>query len=620
LILASHLHAADTGPTLSLEVDARDLPRRLLHADLRVPCQAGKLRLWYPKWVPGTHAPSGPIQNIGGLRIETGDGKTLEWRRDDVELYCVTCTVPAGATEVRVRLDYICNEASVGASGHSSYGNASLGVVNWSNCLVYPEGPSADATRVHLRLQLPKGWSYATALETAGQKEGLVDFRTGSLRELVDCPLIAGEHLRSIKLDTGSHPPAYLDIASEAPSALQLEQRVIDAYAKVVTEACTLFGSAPYPEYHFLVTCSNELSYYGLEHRKCSVNGVAERDLIDDARRKGWIANLLPHEYVHSWCGKYRQPAGMCTPDFQTPLKTSQLWVYEGLTEYLGEILLVRSGLITDKEYVEMLANNIAVLRRQEGRRWRPLEDTAIANYILRSPSKNWHDLRRGQDFYYEGMLLWLEADAIIRETTRGKRSLDDFCKKFFGQGAGKGPIVPYEPADIFRTLGEVAEYDWEQFFTRRISATQEALPLDVVERLGYRMQYALKPSAYLEYLQTGPRGNRSIAVHDSLGLSFSEDGKILDVVPRMPGDKAGLASGMQVIGVNSKKFSRQRLYDAVADSVTRRKIELLLLDGDNFRTVALDYADGPRYLELVRNPSRSDILSDILKPTGPKR
>jgi predicted metalloprotease with PDZ domain len=323
---------------------------------------------------------------------------------------------------------------------------------------------------------------------------------------------------------------------------------------------------------------------------------------------------LLPHEYVHSWCGKFRRPAGLCTPDFHTPHKTRLLWVYEGLAEYLGEVLMVRGGLVTPMEYREMLAATISTLSHREGRRWRSLEDTAVASHLLRGSSPNWNDLRREQDYYFEGALLWLEVDAMLRERSQGKRSLDDFCRKFLGANPSHARMVPYELPEILAILRELADFDWDAFFARRTSQPLDALPLEVVSRCGYRLRYAAEPSGYLRYQERG-----TVSALDSLGLSFSAEGRILNVVPGMIGDRAGLAPGMKVIGVNSKTFSRQRLLDALADSVAFRKIEFLLVEGEEFRTVSLNYSDGLRYLELIRDPSKPDILAEILKPaTGP--
>jgi predicted metalloprotease with PDZ domain len=604
---------AGLGPALSIDVDARDLPRRLVHSRIQVPCQPGELRLWFPKWIPGTHGPCGPIQNVGGLYLETPDGKKVDWQRDEVELFRVSCQVPDGVHQITVRLDTIGNEPAVLAAGYLTYGNASVGIINWSTCLLYPEGPSRDEISARLSLRLPPRWKFATALKTEAAKDAEATFQTVSLTDLVDCPLIAGEHLRTIRLNTGPNPPAFLDLVSESPSALELDQHMIDIYSRVVQEAGALFGTCHYPEFHFLVTCSDDLGYLGLEHLTSSINGVHSQDLKSDAGRRGWVANLLPHEYVHSWCGKFRRPAGMCTSDFHTPEKTRLLWVYEGLAEYLGELLQVRSGLINPQQYRASLAATINSLSHRDGRRWRPLEDTAVASQFLRGGSPNWNELRREQDYYFEGMLVWLEADAIIRERSGGKKSLDDFCRKFLGANPSTAKVVPYDRPEIVSILRELTEFDWEAFLDKRVTQTQDALCLDVVGRIGYRVNYTAEPSQPVASLS---RANRAaISALDSLGLSFGDDGRVVDVIPRMVGDQSGLAPGMKVIGINQKTFGQQSMHDALVDSIKLKKIELLLTDGDRFRTVVLDYAGGPRYFELVRDSSKPDLLADIVKP-----
>ena len=613
--LPAAARAADAAP-LELDADARDLPRHLVHVRLTIPCQPGKtLRVWYPKWIPGAHSPAGPAENVAGLRFEAPGGKTLPWKRDEVEPHCVAVEVPAGAASVAARLDYIANPGNAGASGHDTVSSRSVAAVNWNSLVLYPEGVPASQLRVHVRLHLPDGWKYATPLKPEKEQGGAAAFRPVSLEELVDSPLIAGEHLQSFPLESGPGPPAFLHVAAESASALRLDPKTLATFGKLTREAVALFGTAHYPEYHFLVTCSDDLGYFGLEHHACSLNGVHERDLLESKKLRGWVANLLPHEYAHSWCGKYRRPAGMCTPDFHTPQRTALLWVYEGLTTYLGDVLMVRCGLADAGEYREQLALRVGDLMRRDGRRWRPLEDTAAAGWLLRAPSPYWNDLRRQQDFYEEGMLLWLEADAILRDASQGKRSLDDFCKRFMGKDAGATRVVPYDRFDVVRVLKGLADHDWETFFDRRVTATQETLPLEVVGRAGYRLRYADRPSAYLQWLEEGGRRAGFVSARHSLGMTFSEDGRVLTVNPGLPGDRAGLVPGTQVAGVNGRKFSRQRLLDALADSPTRRKVELLLLEGDRFRTVTLDYADGPKYLELVRHPERPDHLADVLRP-----
>ena len=506
---------AGEGPALRLEVDARDLPRRLIHSRIEFPCKPGKLALWYPKWVPGTHAPCGPVQDVAGLRLETSQGKSIPWRRDETDPYRVECDVPDGVNALIVRLDMICNSPAVSAAGYLTYGNHAIGIINWATCLMYPEGPSADETRVAMTLRLPATWNYACVLEADPKGGGppggkAVKFREVSLTKLVDNPMIAGEHVRQIPLDVGKNPPAFLDLVSESPSALQVGPPVIAMYSRVVQEAGAMFGTCHYPAFHFLVTCSDDLGYLGLEHLECSINGVHERDLLDQSRIRGWVANLLPHEYVHSWCGKFRRPAGMCTPNFQTPQKTRLLWVYEGLTEYLGEVLMARAGLVSPAEYRRMLTSSIGSLSHREGRRWRSLEDTGAASHLLRGHSPNWNELRRDQDYYFEGALIWLEADAIIREKTKGKKSLDDFCRKFLGGKPTKAHVEPYELADVVKVLRELADFDWDAFFAQRASQPLDALPVDVVGRCGYRLTYSSRPPNAASRIARGG-GRRSL-------------------------------------------------------------------------------------------------------------
>src|SRR6266566_17217 len=498
LVSLSLAHAGDSSSGVRLEVDAREISRKMLHAREELPAKPGPLVLWFPKWIPGTHAPGGPIQNIGGLRLETPDGKPISWRRDETEVCRLECTVPDDVDGIVVRLDYICNQPSVTSEGVDSFGDAQLGIVNWNTCLLYPEKVSIDDLRISARLLLPAKWRFGTALKPTRETSGAVEFEPETLRNLVDCPLICGEFLRTIELKPKNFPPVFMHLVSESPEAIQLDERVIDQYRNVASEAGALFGGGHFSEYHVLVTCSDQVGLSGVEHLSSSMNGVRERDLIDDKKRKGWVADLIPHEFSHSWCGKHRRPAGMLTTNFHTPERTSLLWVYEGLTQYLGDLLAVRSGLTSTNEYLVTLAAYIGDMMRTEGRRWRPLEDTAIANHILRAGSRNWGLLRRSQDYYTEGLLLWLEADVIIRQQSDGHHSLDDFCKKFMGPQRNE-KIVPYDRAEVIQTLKELADDDWESFLHERVDVPQTALPLTVVERCGYRLQYATKPSEILK-------------------------------------------------------------------------------------------------------------------------
>lgn len=597
---------AEEAPPLLIEVDARQLPRRLVHTTMEVPCKAGELRLWYPKWYPGSHGPMGRLEDVGGLQVETSDGRKLSWERDDVELFCVKVQIPEGLAAIRVKMTTICNSPGVDAAGIYTYGNNQVGVINWNTCVLYPEGPKADNQPIKLKLKLPEKWKHASALKVEKTEQDVITFKTVSLTDLIDNPLIAGEFLRDITLNSGSTPPAYMHIASDSADALKVDDKVIAEYSKLVQEAGAMFGVAHYPEFHFLVTCSDELGYFGLEHLQCSINGIRKRDLIDDKARVGWVAMLIPHEYVHSWCGKYRRPATMITPNFHSPQRTKMLWVYEGLAQYLGDILMVRSGIVTPETYRDTLNGYIQGQLRKTGRNWRSLEDTSASGYLLRRSSPNWGDMRRDQDFYFEGMLLWMECDAIIREESKGKKSLDDFCKIFFASVPGQKQVVGYGLEDVVQALQQTQPYDWNSLLTRRVKTPLESLPLDFLVKLGYRMEYSDQPPKAV---------NRNVSIaEDSLGLRMAGT-RILTVYAGTPADKANLAVGMRINEVNGEKYSVEKMQQALVDSVKKKTIELQVQSGESTQKVTVNYGNGLRYRVLKRLEEKPDLLMEIYKP-----
>lgn len=613
LPLLAALTAFAAPPQLSIDVDARELGRSLLHSRVEMPATPGEMIVWYPKWMPGVHAPGGPVANLGGLRFTTAKGEPIEWKRDDEEPFRFHVTVPAGVDRVVAQLDYICNQPTANSSGIDSFGNSLLGVINWNTVLLYPEGASIDAATAKVRLRLPEGWRFGTALKTEQQTAEGVSFAAGTLRTVVDSPLICGQHFRDVELTGKKTPPVFMHLVSESAAAIQIDDKLIERYRALVAEALELFGVAHFESYHFLVVCSDQLPGNGLEHMASSFNAVGERELIDEKKRKVWPAYLLPHEFVHSWCGKYRRPAAMLTTNFHTVERTKLLWIYEGLTQYLGEVLTVRAGLLTQEEFLPQFAGKVDWLMRQAGRKWRSVEDTATASWLLRAKSPAWTQLRRGQDYYDEGLVTWIEADAIIRDKSGGQRSMDDFCRKFFAKQPKNPPVAGYELDEVLGILRGLADYDWAKFFRERIEQPREELGLGFLETLGYRLQYSPKPSEYAKERDTDRKQTSAGA---SLGMSVADDGKIVSVIPGMPADAAKLASGMTVAGVNGRKFSGQRLKDAISDSVASRAVELLVLDGDVFRTVPLSYAEGPKYLELVRRADRTDVLAAIVKAT----
>jgi predicted metalloprotease with PDZ domain len=606
-----HTRAAEA--PIALAVDARDISRRILHAKLQIPASPGPLTLLYPKWIPGEHSPTGPITDLVGLKMSAG-GQPIAWRRDPVETCIFHLEVPAGASNVEVTLDYLlASDPSGFSSGASS--SATLGAVSWNTVLLYPQGAAANAITYSARLQLPEGWKYATALPRAGESPEGIQFQPVTLERLIDSPLIAGAHLRTFDLSPGSQAPQRLNVVAESAAALEMTPEDQGRFSNLVQEANALFGAHHYRSYDFLLTLSEQVAHFGLEHHESSDDRGPERMLIDEAIRKNW-AFLLPHEMVHSWNGKYRRPAGLATPDYQAPMRTELLWVYEGLTDYLGEILAARSGLWNVTNYTEQLAMHTDMLEHQRGRDWRPLVDTTDAAQLLYAARDEGTSWRRSTDFYPEGTLIWLEADVTIRRQTQGQRSLDDFCRQFFG-GENTGPqVVTYTLADVIKALNEVAPFDWSGFFQSRIYSVRSHAPLGGIQEGGWRLVYRDTPSDMLKGFEADLK---LIVLADSIGLVLKQEGRILDVIPGSPADRAGIGAGMKLLGVNGRRWTPELLRTAIKETKTS-PIELLVENGDVFKTCRLEYHDGERYPYLERDSAKPDVLADIIQPRAPER
>jgi predicted metalloprotease with PDZ domain len=429
--------------------------------------------------------------------------------------------------------------------------------------------------------------------------------------------VIAGSHFRTIKLTESTAPSFQIDMVSDSDAALQMSPEQIVNYGQLVVEANKLFGGHHYEHYHFLYTLSDNVAHFGLEHHESSDDRVPERTLLDEPLRKA-SADLLPHEFVHSWNGKYRRPLGLATADYQQPMKGDLLWVYEGLTEYLGSILAARSGLRTPEDQHEHLAVIAAYLDRYPGRTWRPLSDTAVAAQLLYNAPGSWFSWRRGVDYYDEGELIWLEADTIIREQTKGARSLDDFCRRFHGAPSTAPMVKPYTFDDVVNTMNEVAPYDWRTFFNTRLNSTDPRAPLGGLSNSGWRLVYS---DVENENQKAFGEANKTADLSYSIGIKLNEDGAIGDAVPGTSGYAAGLGPGMKIIGVNGSAFS----IDAVREAIRAAKsspapLELLVQNGGSLKTYSVNYHDGERFPHLERDPSRPDLLQQIIKPLQARR
>jgi predicted metalloprotease with PDZ domain len=599
--------------SMQVSVDLHDAPRNLYHSQLTIPVKPGPLTLVYPKWIPGNHRPSGPIANVTGVKIEAG-GQTLTWERDSVDMYAFHLDVPAGANELRVWLDTITNDGSAGGGGPAATTNVLD--LNWNQVVLYPQGATSDEVEIRPSVSLPAGWKFGTALSVAivtksGTNE-IVGFKPVSLTTLIDSPLIAGDHYRKIELTKPGETPAHvIDMVSESETGLAMTPADESAYRKLVAETGALFGARHYLDYHFLLTLSDDAGHHGVEHHQSSDNSVEERTLLDPELHM-LEADLLPHEFTHSWNGKYRRPAGLATGNYQDPMKGDLLWVYEGLTEYLGRVLTARSGLWSPEQYREALAATAAMLDHRAGRTWRPLEDTARSVQILRMAGSEWQSWRRGLDYYPEGELIWLEVDTRIRQQTNGQKSLDDFCRLFHGGESGPPKVVPYTFDDVVAALNQVAPYDWARLLKERVNATVAGAPLGGIERGGWRLVYTDQPNTFIH---SAEEIEKYEDVAYSLGFVVKKDGEFADVIYGSPAYLAGIGPGMKLIAINGRAWDKDVLQDALrASRDGKQPLDLLVENAKFFKTYSIPYHDGIRNPHLQRT-SEFDVLGEIIKP-----
>jgi predicted metalloprotease with PDZ domain len=595
---------------IALHVDATDAPRQILHARLHIPAPPGPLTLLYPKWIPGEHGPTGPITDLVGLKMSAA-GKAVEWQRDAEDMYAFHLEVPAGADAVEVALDYLLPSNAGGFSAGGS-ATAQLLDLNWNQVLLYPKAAKINEIQYVASLRLPAGWKFGTALPLAEESGAEVKFAPASLETLVDSPVIAGRFFRTVDLTPGAQPAHLLHMVADSAAALEIRPEQATNFSHLVAEENALFGAHHYRSYHFLLTLSDHVAHFGLEHHESSDDRWGEKYLTDNEQGKLAPA-LLPHEMTHSWNGKYRRPAGLVLPDYQQPMKTDLLWVYEGLTDYLGEVLAVRSGLQTNADFREELALTAAMLDHQAGRTWRPLADTTAAAQLLYAARQEGTAWRRSVDFYEEGDLIWLEADVIIRQQTRGRHSLDDFCRNFCGGQSGPPQVVPYTYDDVIAVLEKVAPYDWREFFQKRVYAVNPRAPLGGIEGSGWHLAYT---NVVPDLLKASEGDRRFTDLSFSLGLIIKEDGAILDVIPESPAHIAEIGPDMKLVAVNGRRWTPELLRTAVRSAKTNSApIELLVENLDYFKTCKLDYHDGEKYPCLEREPAKPDLLSEILKP-----
>lgn len=619
LLLALIASAASAAETMTLRADLTEAPRGLIRGTLTIPAKPGQLTLVYPQWIPGYHGPIGPITDVAGLKF-TANGKPVNWRRDLVDMYAIHVDVPQGATTLDVSLEYL---APTGGSSNDPNTSSQLAVLEWNLITLFPKGSDAAKITVEPSVVLPAGWKFGCSMEQApgAPADGAIHFKPVSLEMLIDQPVLAGRYYKQVDLTPGAKPPHVIDIAADSEAALALSEERLKAYKLIPAEYAAMFGARHYERYNFLLALSDRTGYNGLEHHQCSDNRANERSLIDDDTFKTF-ASLLTHEYFHSWNGKHRRPAGLLSPDYQKPMQDDLLWVYEGLTEYYGSVMAARAGLWKPEDYRDNLALVAAGLAAGGGRTWRPLQDTADMASKLYGSSHQWGNRRRGVDFYDEGELIWLDADTLIREKTGGKKSLDDFCRIFHGEGSGgpalggsKPTVNSYTADDVFAALNKVYPYDWKTFFTKRLKSLDAGPPLAGLAQGGWKLVYNTTPNTQLD---ARDKSGKKIDLRFSLGLIIDNQGDdhaVVDVVPGSAADKAGIGPNMKVLGINGRKFDEDLLKDALAATPKTGHIDLLLENATYFINAKLDYSGGPRYPHLERVADTKDVLTGVITP-----
>jgi predicted metalloprotease with PDZ domain len=586
---------------ISVTVDATKTQQKLLRVDLVVPVKPGPLVLYYPKWIPGEHGPDGPIANLTGLKFEA-DGKTIPWQRDLLDVFTFHLEIPRGVSHLNASYDYI-EPDGVSATDK-------LLALEWNEVVLYPADIPAEKLTYDAKLLLPDAWKIGTALPVENESGNRVSFKPISLDLLVDSPVITGEFYRSIDLTPPGEPIHHeIDIVADSENALNMSPENQKEMTNLVAESGKLFGARHYRDYHFLLTLSDHVAHFGLEHHESNNSRLPERTLLLPSSGMS-LGGLLAHEFVHSWNGKFRRPADLTVPYYEQPMKTDLLWGYEGLTDYLGPMLAARSGLWTPDQYHESIAGIAAALGPgRPGRNWRPLLDTAVGEPGLGFARGGWFNWRRGTDYYDEGDLLWLEVATIIHRESGGKKSIDDFCLAFHG-GPNNGPEVKtYTFDDLVKLLNTFAPFDWAAFFHDRLNSTSADAPVGGIENGGWKVTFNSEPSK-LEGRRGTPSGVYSI------GLQVNGEGIVTDAIVGSPAFEAGISSQMKIIGVNGRVFTQELLSDAIKSAKdTSKPITLLVVVDDYFRTCTINYHGGARYPHLVRDGDRPDYLDELIKP-----
>ena len=592
--------------TLRINVDARDLDRRIFKVTATVPAKPGPLTLLYPQWLPGNHSPSGPIDKLAGLQV-TANGKPLKWQRDQFNVYAFKVDVPQGATEVVARFNYLSSQG--GSQGRVVMTPEMLNL-QWNASSLYPSGVDAGGLQAQASVTLPAGWSYATALETERRDGDTVVFKPISYEHLVDSPLFAGEHFQRFDLDPGAKQPVHLNVFADDAKSLKASAEQLKAHRALVQQMDKLYGARHFDHYDFLLALTDKLGGIGLEHHRSSENS-GDVGYFTEWDKNWWARDLLPHEYNHSWNGKYRRGADLATANFNVPMGDSLLWVYEGQTQFWGQVLAARSGLWSTDQARDMLANVAATFDRgRPGLAWRPLQDTTNDPTIAQRRGLAYRNYQMSEDYYSGGQMLWLEVEGKLRALSGGKRGLDDFAKAFFGMDNGAWDVNPYTFDDVVATLNTIAPTDWAGFLRERLDGHGSLI--GGLEMAGWKLAYRDTPNEAFKAQET--RAKAALLTY-SIGATVTDAGVVGDVVWDSPAFNAGLAPGMTVIAVDGREYKSERLKEVVAGSrESKAPITLLVKHFDRVMPISIDYHGGAQYPALERIAGTRDGLSALWK------
>lgn len=596
--------------TIGIVADITDVDRRIIRVTQTVPVSAGHLVLQYPKFIPGNHADTGPIQLVSGVTV-TGNGQRIEWVRDTVDPHAFHLDIPAGVTSIEVRFEWL-----------TQPDNAVWRVVmtpemvnlQWEKALLYPAGYAHSRITFQPSVRMPVGWQYGVALNTVSFADGLATFAPISLEHLADSPMFAGANFRRIDLDPGGRSPVHLNLVGDTAASLAASDARIEQYRDLVDQADRLFGARHFDRYDFLLGLTSKMGGIGLEHHRSSEN-TASPTFFTGSNPDYGARTLLPHEFTHSWNGKFRRPSDEYVPNLNIPTQNSLMWVYEGQTEYWGDVLGARSGLVTREEAIANLAEVAGFYDQQPGRQWRALQDTTNHNLLGYRTTNPWPSWMRGTgDYYREALLIWLDADTMIREATNERKSLDDFAKGFFGIEDGVWEARPYTFDDVVAALNAVHPHDWATFLRTRLDAVgpDARAPLDGLARAGYRLTYVDALNDVEKRIQSGWANDFQY----SLGFSLGAGNRITGIRWGGPLFEQSIGAGWELVSVGNRTASAQTLRRAVtAAKGTDRPIVMVIKRGDEFRTLSIPYHDGLRYPRLERIEGTPDRLSDILTP-----